>query len=488
MFRNLYSIALSTMSRNNKSASYLIHRMLVLSSMLFLYACSENIPFKSTPLDIELRQLIELHGLTGEPVLNKEATDISSPLARLGKRLFHTRTLGGQTDTACGSCHQMHLGGGDRRSLPIGVDAVNPSVFGPARTHSSEGFGYDGGPTVPRNAQSVFNTVFYNKCLFWDCRIESLGATPGLNGEDGQGIRTPDTSFGISDGVSQNLLQAQARFPLTSPEEMRAKFMAESEHAELWQALVDRIRLESELWLNDFQTAFNSSGTAGQLITFDNITLAIASFEASMIFIANDWRKYVHGDDAAISETAKQGALLFYQSKEDGGAACYQCHTGNFFTDEEFHVLSIPQIGRGKGDGVYENHDFGRFRETGNPDDKYAFRTPTLLNVEVTGPYGHSGAYTSLRSIIEHMLHPLKAVETYNYKTPDLDAGIQNHDARENTLEALTQLKRLYTNNKSKITLRVYTEEEVEQLEAFLLTLTDPCTKSVVCLARWSED
>ena len=52
------------------------------------------------------------------------------------------------------------------------------------------------------------------------------------------------------------------------------------------------------------------------------------------------------------------------KSKKHGGADCASCHSGDFFTDEAFHNIGMPQMGRGKGDGAGKEEDFGRFRET----------------------------------------------------------------------------------------------------------------------------
>ena len=144
------------------------------------------------------------------------------------------------------------------------------------------------------------------------------------------------------------------------------------------------------------------------------------------------------GDDKAITESAKQGALLFFRSIEAGGADCSRCHSGDFFTDEQFYVLAIPQIGLGKGDGPLGDDDFGRFQASGNPADLYAFRTPTLLNVEITGPYGHNGAYTTLEGIVRHHLDPIWAVNNYDYT--QLDPAIQTDSMVANTSMALAQL------------------------------------------------
>ncbi len=82
-------------------------------------------------------------------------------------------------------------------------------------------------------------------------------------------------------------------------------------------------------------------------------------------------------------------------------ARCSICHNGPALTDNKFHNVAVAQIGPGQGDGTGRD-DFGRMRETGNPADRYAFRTPPLRNVELTAPYGHDGAIVDLRAFIDH--------------------------------------------------------------------------------------
>jgi cytochrome c peroxidase len=41
-------------------------------------------------------------------------------------------------------------------------------------------------------------------------------------------------------------------------------------------------------------------------------------------------------------------------------------------------------------------------RVSGRAEDRYAFRTPPLRNVVLTGPWGHDGAFTDLRGFIDH--------------------------------------------------------------------------------------
>ena len=66
--------------------------------------------------------------------------------------------------------------------------------------------------------------------------------------------------------------------------------------------------------------AFASAAPAEQLITFDNIALAIGEYQRSQVFVNSPWRSYVRGDNDAIGDAAKRGAILFFTPLFDGGA------------------------------------------------------------------------------------------------------------------------------------------------------------------------
>lgn len=180
---------------------------------------------------------------------------------------------------------------------------------------------------------------------------------------------------------------------------------------------------------------------------------------------------------------------MFFSSIADGGANCASCHSGDFFTDEQYHVLASPQIGRGKGDdnGTLTNDDFGRERETADVADRYKFRTPSLLNVEVTGPWGHAGGYTTLENMVGHMLNPEQAIANYDFS--QLNPTIQAADMLTNTQFALDQLGLNRASNVPGVHQDVaFTEDDVTDLVEFLKALTDPCVKDRDCLAPWIPD
>lgn len=374
-------------------------------------------------------------------------------------------------------------------TLSVGVHAVEADLLGPGREHLATAQGFDGGPTVPRNAPTTFNIALWDKALFHDGRIESITKIPGTNGSDRQ-IRTPEVPLGQVDPASPpNLTVAQTRFPVTSAEEMRGFwFEAGQNNAAVRHHLAARLQgttapaeLATNNWLQAFRTGFqNPTGNAAELITYENIALALGTYESSQTFVDTPFRRFIDGDDTAISGDAKLGALLFY-----GRAGCAGCHSGNFMSDEGFHVLAMPQVGRGKGNnnGVNTNDDFGRFRETGVAADRYAFRTPSLLNVAKTGPWSHAGAYASLEAVIRHHADPRGSVQNYDFN--QLDAGVQFTNMLVNTEFALDQLDALRTAGTSQLPEVTLSDTDVGRLVAFMESLTDYCLDNAQCIGRW---
>ena len=171
-------------------------------------------------VDARLRAVIERHGLRGDPTVGRVLPHISDPLAQLGKQLFHTRALGANGDSACVSCHHPLLGGGDGLVLPVGVDSENANLLGEGRKHRSLARSYhDGGPTVERNAQTIFNVGLWDRALFWDGRVESISHEHGRNGAGGR-IMTPDSLRKADPFAGSNLPATQALFPIVSRMEM----------------------------------------------------------------------------------------------------------------------------------------------------------------------------------------------------------------------------------------------------------------------------
>ncbi len=457
-------------------------------------------------LDKNLRNIISKNKLTGDPLQGRTVPDIGSDKAQLGMDLFFSKSLGGDSDSACVACHHPALGGGDNLSLPIGVEADDPDLLGLGRTNYSALNNPEGGPPVPRNAPTTYNVVAWDKFQFHDGRVESLDKTPGANGAGESGIRTPDSAFGEADSLAgNNLVQAQARFPVTSNEEMKGFDHTGYNNQMIRDLLAGRLggygdeanelsKSSRDSWLEKFRLAFpeQTKKSAEELITEQNVSMVIAEYERSQAFVNTPWKLYIE-DKADLSLEAKKGALLFYTASSKGGAGCSSCHQGDFFTDEGFHNLAMPQIGPGKGDGADGSKDLGRARETKVDGvvveaDKFAFRTPSLINVEMTGPWSHAGAYTTLKAVVKHHLDPAAAIASYAAAIASEDAslldqeGIRNLDQMSiNTTEALNA-NSFFRQGQEPTHL---TDMQVDLLVEFLKSLTDPCTQSSECLSAW---
>ncbi len=413
-------------------------------------------------LDSKLSTIIASQRLTGIPTSNQIIPNINSPKAQLGMKLFYSRTLGGDNTTACASCHHPLLGGGDNLSLSIGVDSENPDVMGVHRQLKSNDHA-----RVPRNAPTTFNVAFWKRVLFHDARIEKI---------DDQGIHTPDVPYPSIDALAgETLVQAQARFPITSTDEMRANYMNNSFNQTLRRALAERLKKN---WLREFRKGFDyPKGSAEDLITEQNFSEAIAEYERSQVFINTPWKAYIEGNKLALNESAKKGAFLFYTPQEKGGADCVQCHSGDFFTNELAYNTAMPQIGAGKDNGVTGSNDYGCNLVTKKESDKFRFRTPTLLNVEVTGPWGHDGAYTTLEGITRHMLSPIKSAKNYDFSQLT-QKHIAIQDTKTNTQEAIDAGLHLIAKPNLK-------NSDITNLVNFMKSLTDPCVKNRACLSQW---
>jgi cytochrome c peroxidase len=97
----------------------------------------------------------------------------------------------------------------------------------------------------------------------------------------------------------------------------------------------------------------------------------------------------MHGDGAALNALEREGLRLFRDK-----ARCYICHSGDQFTDEQFHNTGVAWSGG-------ELRDEGRAGVTGKRYHKGAFKTPTLREVALTAPYMHDGSIGTLEEVVE---------------------------------------------------------------------------------------
>ena len=190
--------------------------------------------------------------------------------------------------------------------------------------------------------------------------------------------------------------------------------------------LIGRINA-NESYRAAFKKAFPELKDDGA-ITFAMFGQAIAEFEFSVTFMNAPVDQFARGDDQAMTDAQKRGALLFFNK-----ANCVQCHavaggSNELFSDFENHVAGIPQIapkfGSGTGDVAFRNR-FGQFTEDGNQDfgnfditeensDIYKFRTAPLRNLVVQPAFFHNGSFVSLTDALRHHLDALGMAKFYD--------------------------------------------------------------------------
>jgi cytochrome c peroxidase len=165
-------------------------------------------------------------------------------------------------------------------------------------------------------------------------------------------------------------LEAQAAGPIGAPAEMNGNL----------DDIVGEMKniADYEKW---FGQVFPNQG-----ITKDNMLIAIATYERTVVSNWSPFDRWVDGDETAVSDSAKRGFGLF-----TGSASCSACHSGWNFTDNKFHDIGLP------------SQDIGRAKlEPDNPKAKFAFKTPGLRNTLYRGPYMHDGSLKTMDEVISH--------------------------------------------------------------------------------------
>ncbi|OWY24284.1 cytochrome-c peroxidase [Sphingobacteriales bacterium UPWRP_1] len=156
-----------------------------------------------------------------------------------------------------------------------------------------------------------------------------------------------------------------------------------------------------------------------------NSTRMMQAFSQFMCMLISDhsrYDEYIGGNETALNTEEKEGLAIFRQK-------CNTCHTEPLFTNNGF-----------KNNGMPPGNDKGRSLITLNPADEYAFKVPSLRNIEKTMPYMHNGTLQTIDDVLNHYQSGI-------VQTPNLDPLLGSNFS-------LTNL-------------------EKERLKAFLLTLTD---------------
>lgn len=438
----------------------------VFVSILFLYATSAGAVRSSD----EIRKAFENYGvysLQDEDIIRE-----TSEIIRLGKHLFFEKAISGNRNISCATCHHPRFGSGDGLPVSLGTGGTG---LGPERLKGAGHF-------IPRNAQAAFNLGFASfSTVMWDGRI-------AMDPETGH-LKTPDRNLNGENPPAKNVASqlkniaaVQAMFPVTSNHEMRGSpgendIADAATNLEVWALLTKRLVGQQDgsvggmpKYVRMFRSAYPAIGNLDQ-INFGHVARAIAAYE-NFAFRADEspFDDFMVGDDQALSRSQLNGANIFV-----GKAQCIRCHSGPHLTDFRFYSIGAPQLGNGKGqeNGEAQGEDRGLALITGQRSDNYKFKTPTLRNVALTGPWTHSGSVHSLHDVIAVHMGPLDFYKNYmsdpmRYIYKDYSENFYNLVDRDEDrfLDRINSI----TNKDLQISL---TRQEVDDLVSFLGSLTD---------------
>jgi len=362
-------------------------------------------------VDAQLSAVLRAHGFTGriESTLEQRiGRKLDNQLVDLGRLLFFDTVGGLNDDNNCSGCHSPTNGFGDTQSIAIGVD--NNGIVGPDRV----------GPRNQRRTPMVINTAFFPN-LMWNSRFAALSNNPFDNSA---GFQFP-LPEGLTLSYQPHLLVAQAFIPPTERVEV-AGFTFPGDNFDIRNEVLRRINAVPE-YRKLFGKIFPSVRDGGP-ITFDMFGLAITEFEFSLVFADAPIDQFARGLKNALTEDQKKGALLFF-----GSARCVECHkvsgpSNEMFSDFSQHVLGVPQIAPAVGnvpfDGPALNEDFGLEQITGNPNDRYKFRTSPIRNVALQPSFFHNGAFTRLEDAIRHHLDAVSSARNYTPQVAGVDTDL----------------------------------------------------------------
>lgn len=389
-------------------------------------------PFPWTEAEVATLRSLSIASLPEPPVDPSNRVSDDPQAAALGQRMFFDTRFSANGEVACATCHLPEQQFQDGIALAQGVG------------------------TTTRRTMPLAG-VAHSPWLFWDGRSDSLWAQalePLESAVEHGGDRTQYAHL-VAAYYREPYEALFGPLPDLSHLPPSAGPVADADARAAWETLSP----EDQALVNT---------------VFANIGKVIAAYERHLQPGASRFDAYV---EAVASGDREQMATLYTPDEEAGlalfigEANCLQCHNGPLFSDNHFHNTGVPVVetlpedtGRLQGAQHVLASEFNclgpysdasardctelRFMVAEGHELERAFRAPSLRNVAGRPPYMHAGQIDTLDAVLRH----------YNAALP-APAG------------------------HSEIVPLGLSDEQLDQLEAFLQTLTGPLNAD----ARWLE-
>lgn len=370
-----------------------------------------------TPAEIETINSLWLGNLPPVPAAPSNAVADDVRAARFGQALFFDPRLSANGGISCSTCHQpiRQFTDGLQKGVAIGMSNRNtPSIVGSA----------------------------YSPWLYWDGRKDSLWS--------------------------------QALAPLEDP----------AEHGSNRMQLVHLIA-DDPIYRNDYESIFGpladfsdrmrfpEAGAPGDDPVLDGAWLSMSADDRDSVnrvfanigkAIAAYERLLQHGPSrfdtyaAAVTEgdTARQAELFDTEEAHGlrlfiGEARCTECHNGPLFSNAEFHNTGIlafpgdlPDRGRSDGLRLALADPFNCLGDYSDDPEPYcaelrfartgieligAVKTPSLRNLQNTGPFMHRGQLATLAETLDHYNRAPLAMIGHN--EAEVPLGLNGRELRQ---------------------------------------------------------
>ena len=284
-------------------------------------------------------------------------------LEKLGEALFHDENLSMNRTQSCASCHSPAQGFSDPRRSAEGAFSLGDD---------GDSLGNRNAPTA---SYAAFIPPFHQNSgamwiggLFWDGRANSL--------------------------------EEQAGGPPLNPVEMGMPDKA---------ALVQRLR-DNPAYVERFASLFAPDVLQDDERGFEAMTQAIAAFERSeeLAPFSSKYDRYLAGKED-LSKEEELGRTLFFSEQFTNCNLCHQLRSSPMGTQETFSDYSYHNIGVPRNPAIsleagmpadFIDEGLLANPQVSDPAQRGKFRTPTLRNVAVTGPYMHNGVFQDLRTVV----------------------------------------------------------------------------------------
>ncbi|WP_299521285.1 cytochrome c peroxidase [Winogradskyella sp.] len=257
--------------------------------------------------------------------------------AELGKLLFYDPILSKNNEMSCASCHNPKKAFTDGKTLSLS----------------------NAGSPMKRNAMTL-NYSVYAILYFHDLRAKNL--------------------------------ENQFEHVVVSEDEFNTSY----------KEIIDKVN-QSSNYKSLFEKAFPD--IKARKIRSNDIDYVLAAYVMKLNTFDSPIDKFFQNKIAELPESVERGFNLFA-----GKAACATCHfvplfSGNLpplFMDTEAEVLGVPED---KEEPWSLDDDPGRLGNGVTLDKakfyRAAFKTPTIRNIELTGPYMHNGVFDTLEEVMD---------------------------------------------------------------------------------------